>query len=410
MYAQSKRSILIVSHVAPWPAASGNEIRLQRLILWLERRGAQVILVLTLSNYSTEQLTQTRANVYRLEAASPHHPLLKPLSRRKRLMTWLRLARQSMSARRKTSLSGAMQDFSANIVPAHVNSLVRHIVLDAPVDYYFAYYAFTIQAFSGLKREIPIICDTVEVFSLERLDPQGSPSNPVLSFSPDEEREMLLQADALIAIQYVEADYLSALLPERQVHTVGIDIEIPGDPGLPSMANETIGIIGSDNDANWEGLQSFLSDSWPLILACNPNVRLVVAGKLSRHLTSKYAGKLPTGVIVKGWVEELGSFYRMLRLVVNPVLRGTGLKIKTVEALAHGRPVVSFPVGLEGIKFTGMKPWWLVHTPHEMAEACSSLLQNPEHCDAMADAAIQTAKDLFSANAVYAPLQRLLAI
>lgn len=383
-------------------------MRLQRLVLWLKSKGLQVTLVLISLNYSTDQLTQTRANVDRLEIASPDHPLLQPQSRRKRFITRLRLGGQAMNARKKILLSGSMHEFAANMIPSHVNSLVRRIALASPVDYCLAYYPFTLQAFVGLAKSIPLICDTVEVFSMERLDPQGFPSNPVLFFSPDEERQMLLQADIVLAIQYVEANYLSSLLPERPVLTVGIDFEMPTDPGLPSMADELIGIIGSDNEANWEGLQCFLLHSWPLILAGNPNARLVVAGKLGKKLSVQHATQLPAGVITEGWVKDLGDFYRSLRFVLNPVLRGTGLKIKTVEALAHGRPVVSFPVGLEGIDFPGMKPWRLVTTPQEMAEACSNLLQDPEHCDAMANTALQIAKDIFSANSVYAPLERLL--
>jgi glycosyltransferase involved in cell wall biosynthesis len=386
-------------------------MRLQRLVLWLKSKGVQVTLVLISLNYSTDQLTQTRANVDQLEIASPDHPLLHPQSRRKRFITRLRLGRQAMNARKKIILSGSMHEFAANMVPGHVNSLVRRIALESPVDYYLAYYPFTLQAFVGLAKSIPLICDTVEVFSMTRLDPQGSPSNPVLSFSPDEERQMLLQADIVLAIQYVEANYLSSLLPERPVLTVGIDFEMPTDPGLPSMADELIGIIGSDNEANWEGLQCFLLHSWPLILASNPNARLVVAGKLGKQLSVQHATtQLPAGVITEGWVKDLGGFYRSLRFALNPVLRGTGLKIKTVEALAHGRPVVSFPVGLEGIDFPGMKPWRLATTPQEMAEACSTLLQDPEHCDAMANTALQVAKDIFSANSVYAPLERLLGM
>lgn len=385
-------------------------MRLQRLLLWLKSKGMKVTLVLISLNYSTDQLTQTRANVDQLELASPNHPLLQPQSRRKRFTTRLRLGRQAMNARRKIRLSGSMYEFAANMVPSHVNSLVRRIALKKPVDYCLAHYPFTLQAFVGLEKSIPLICDTNEVFSMARLDPQGSPSNPILSFSPDEERQMLLQADTVLAIQYVEANYLSSLLPERPVLTVGIDFEMPADPGLPSMADELIGIIGSDNEANWEGLQCFLLHSWPLILAGNPNARLVVAGKLGKQLSEQHVTQLPAGVITEGWVKDLGGFYRSLRLVLNPVLRGTGLKIKTVEALAHGRPVVSFPVGLEGIDFPGMKPWRLVTTPQEMAEACSTLLQDPEHCDAMANTALQVAKDIFSANSVYAPLERLLGI
>jgi glycosyltransferase involved in cell wall biosynthesis len=192
-------------------------------------------------------------------------------------------------------------------------------------------------------------------------------------------------------------------------NTVGIDADLPQDPGLPSMASESIGIIGSDNPANCEGLDLFLVHSWPVIRAHRPEARLCIAGKLGIALQAQLSDGFPEGVTTLGWIPDLSHFYRDLRLVVNPVVRGTGLKIKSVEALAHARPLVAYPVGIEGIDCSVHPlPFCVVTDPQLMADACIQLLSDPGRCDAMAESAMQYALDHLSSAAVYAPLAKLL--
>jgi hypothetical protein len=121
-----QRSILVVSHVAPWPATHGNEIRLQRLLLWLRKQNYRIKLVLTQPQFDAEQQALIRSHVDRLEIASPQHPLLQYRSRRQKLNSLLRyiVAGPRRPARAN---SGAMQKFANEICPPYVNLLVRQL-------------------------------------------------------------------------------------------------------------------------------------------------------------------------------------------------------------------------------------------------------------------------------------------
>lgn len=404
-----KRSILCVSHVAPWPASHGNEIRLQRLLVWFRQQNYRLILVLTQPHFDLEQLDLIRAHVDRLEVASPKHPLLQFRNRRDKL-GWLLHSKLPRRNRRAEGIfAGEMKEFSDRLCPATVNTLVRRLAAEESIDSFFAYYAFTLQAFAGLSRKTSLICDAVEVFSMQRYDEDGKSIPAVLSFSAEEERLLMLQSDHIIAIQAVEAEYLRQLIPERNVLTVGIDCEPSSDPGEPSDCNEVIGIIGSDNRANREGLEIFLAHSWPRIKAKRPQARLLIAGKLSQILEEQHSLHPSEEVQALGWLPSVADFYRQVRLAVNPVHRGTGLKIKTVEALSHCRPVVTYPVGLEGITWDGEPlPWRSVEDPDAMADACISLLADPSLCDTMAQTAKQFARQSLSAEVVYTPLAKLM--
>lgn len=401
------RVMLCVSHVAPWPPSNGNEIRLQRLLLWLRKQNIRVILVLTQPCVDAEQQAIIRSNVDRLEIASPRHPLLQYRSRRQKLSSLLR--NLFTGAKRPAPIqSGEMQKFADGICPPYVNSLVRRLAEQESIDVFIAYYAFTLQAFVSLPVETPLICDSIEVFSMDRFDEFGTLIKPVLSFAPHEEKAMLLQSDVILAIQANESEYLARLLPAKRIATIGIDADLPPDPGLPSKTSETIGIIGSDNSANCEGLDLFLEHCWPAIRAQLPQARLCIAGKLGIALQAKLCDGLPEGVTTLGWIPDLALFYRDLRVIVNPVVRGTGLKIKSVEAMAHARPLVAYPVGLEGMAWSSDQPWIEVADSKAMSSACIALLSDPARCDAMSESARQFAIHTLADDFVYKPLAELL--
>lgn len=400
-------TILCVSHVAPWPATHGNEIRLQRLLLWMRKQNWRIVLVLTNHWIDPSQQDLIRPHVDLLILASPQHPLLQHRDRGDQIRRALHFIWPT-GGRHPAPDNGAMRELADQLCPAYVTAIVQRLARKEKVDICFAFYAFTSQAFSCLPRRIPLICDAIEVFSMPRYNENGDPIKPVLAFSAEDEQAMLLQADAVIAIQSLEAIYLQRLLPQHTVITVGIDSDLPAVPGLPSQASEIIGIVGSDNPANLEGAEVFLHRCWPLIHASRPQAQLRIAGKLGKALEAQHPGGLPAGVSTLGWVASLDAFYRDLRLVVNPVLRGTGLKIKTVEALSYWRPVVATPVGIEGMNWDGDLPWSICADAQAMAGACIALLEDPSLCDAMAESARQFAIQTLAAETVYSPLAALL--
>jgi hypothetical protein len=102
--------------------------------------------------------------------------------------------------------------------------------------------------------------------------------------------------------------------------------------------------VASDNPLNAKGLQDFLRFAWPFLTREVRGVRLVIAGKVGRFVEFD-----DPRVEVRGVVDDLGPLYREARVTVNPTIAGTGLKIKTMEALIHFCPIVTWPHGVEGV-------------------------------------------------------------
>ncbi len=101
----------------------------------------------------------------------------------------------------------------------------------------------------------------------------------------------------------------------------------------------------------------FLCDQvWPAVLAERPEATLVLAGRGSDDFL---AARLPRDqwgsrhVQALGFVDDLTPHFRDCRLFVAPLPEGGGIKIKILEAMARGVPVVTTPVGAEGITKAG---------------------------------------------------------
>ena len=76
----------------------------------------------------------------------------------------------------------------------------------------------------------------------------------------------------------------------------------------------------------------------------SPMIQLTVAGDVGTGLVSEVPG-----VVRLGRVPDLAPLYEEARVVINPAAAGTGVKIKTLEALGYFRPVVTWPSGVDGI-------------------------------------------------------------
>ena len=102
--------------------------------------------------------------------------------------------------------------------------------------------------------------------------------------------------------------------------------------------------VASGNPRNCKGLSDFVRLAWPRIRRRVAHAELLVVGGVGKVLA---ALNVP-GVSVVGAVEDTSPLYREAALIINPVVAGTGLKIKTVEALSHLRPIVTWPAGVDG--------------------------------------------------------------
>lgn len=173
-----------------------------------------------------------------------------------------------------------------------------------------------------------------------------------------------------------DAAALKVFCPGLDVYADAVGIDIPPTQVTERSGSKKIGFLASFGHApNVDAALFFLDEILPLIKEHEPGVEFVVAGKNPPAVLLEAAGK---GVICVGFVEDVAQFYAGVDVVVAPLRCGGGIKIKVLEALACGRPVVATSVGAEGIAAPGDDALMAADDPHAFAACVCRLLNDPE--------------------------------
>ena len=211
----------------------------------------------------------------------------------------------------------------------------------------------------------------------------------------DIEREIgfLRRYDKVLLIQPDDHARVAAVLGERAL-CVPHPVALPVQP--LRAGSRVIGCAASHSPANRHGFDWFVREVWPQLAA--HRVELQLAGHLAAKLSS-----LPAGVRSRGFVADPGHLWHGVDLAINPVRWGSGLKIKTVEALASGLPLVTTREGARGLEHLAGEAFLLADDPADFAGACLRLLDDAHERGALAVAARRWADANLSVAACYGP-------
>lgn len=101
--------------------------------------------------------------------------------------------------------------------------------------------------------------------------------------------------------------------------------------------------------ANWESAVWFIERVWPAVTSSDPGATLVIAGADPPEVLVE-AASAAHNVVVTGWVDDLNEEYAKAAVFVAPLRTGAGVKFKILDAMVRGLPVVTTPIGAEGIE------------------------------------------------------------
>lgn len=157
---------------------------------------------------------------------------------------------------------------------------------------------------------------------------------------------------------------------------------------------------------NHDGLMSFLEDGMPRLLELQPNAVLHVVGRGASGELAERCASFGEHVILHGFVPDLDEVLESKCALVNPLRFGSGVKIKTLDALGRGIPVVASSFGAEGVTSISVPGLLIVAGAKEAAEALADLA-DPVRRAAEAAGAQRMFDSRFSPEAVAASYDRV---
>ncbi len=203
------------------------------------------------------------------------------------------------------------------------------------------------------------------------------------------EIQQLNNYDLIVPITPRDGNILDQLGNKKPSHVsqTGIDSSMLV-PNAKHLEHPSLFHIGSlDWSPNQEGLIWFLENCWNDLHIKYPDLNFYIAGRNAPVWFQRKLG-MPN-VIFKGEIPDAYEFINSKSIMVVPLFSGSGMRIKIIEGMALGKPIVTTAIGTEGISTTSDKNIILAEDAAGFNDAISKLIEDREYFDMISKNAIE---------------------
>lgn len=189
-----------------------------------------------------------------------------------------------------------------------------------------------------------------------------------------EEISLLNKTDAIISISEIDTTLFKQLSITTPITTLPIFVEKTDH--LIDCKSTHFHHIGSMNwKPNLEAVESLLTTIFPAIRKTMPSAELHLAGSFFPDHIKSDASK---GIVVHGFVENAFEFIQAHGIQLIPLKSGSGVRIKIIESMAMGTPIVTTPMGVEGIDLSNENAVMVAKNEQEFVDFALELAKNDE--------------------------------
>ena len=191
------------------------------------------------------------------------------------------------------------------------------------------------------------------------------------------EREVFAAVDWIYYPSVDEVDALRAEFPGYHVNRLPLYTFAQPERAVPGFSARSglIFVGGFGHPPNADAITWFVRDAMPLLRGAIPGIHLTIVGS---HPTAEIHALKSGDIILRSNVPEaeLVALHRSHRLAIAPLRIGGGIKGKILEAMFLGTPVITTPIGAEGLRWT--KHHLTTAAPADLAAAIVALYNNAE--------------------------------
>jgi polysaccharide biosynthesis protein PslH len=240
-----------------------------------------------------------------------------------------------------------------------------------------------------LRATTVLDCHNVELRRIETTaatlgrNPRGVVARLQLGAVARLERDAVRSVAGVLAVSEPEREHFEQLAPGKvSLVPNGVDCAAHEFRGGTSVEPRILFIGSMDYSANADAASYLIREILPRVR--RRDALLTVVGGSPPRLVARQAASAPLPTEVVGRVPSTQPYLEGSRLLAAPLRFGGGTRIKILEALARGLPVVTTSLGCEGLGLTHERELLIADDPQRFAEAIDRLLDDDELCESLA--------------------------
>ena len=362
---ENGKAVLIVDYVLPVPGRSAGSSRLFEMIKIIREAGFNVTLIAQNGEYQKRAQSQLEEMGVETYATDPEQLVAWNYKTKAQPIPFAELFKKNRY------ILGIVCRFQ---IASHYISVLRKYAPD-----------------------LPIAVDTVDVhFSREEKKSVLYSRDPSDAKNlKEEELSVYSKADFLITVSKADSDILARYFPSKRIVIIPL-IYTPESQRISFSERKDLLFVGNFvHPPNSDALIQYCSRMLPLLRNKLPNVKTYVVGANSLPLMEDFASH---DVIITGFVPEIKYFLDRCRVNVAPLRYGAGANGKILESLATGLPVITTPVGVEGI--ADERGMIVAGSPEEFVDGVVAVYNDEQLWNSMSNRGRALIKDKFAPDVV----------
>lgn len=206
------------------------------------------------------------------------------------------------------------------------------------------------------------------------------------------ELEHLNDYDGVVCITKNDAEVFRQVGCRKPVVSIPFGVDSGEVPSVEVEPDSLFHIGAMDWLPNQESIRWMLEEVWPVVHREVPQAKLYLAG---RKMPSQWMNATIEGVSVIGEVPDAMYFIGSKKINVVPLLSGSGIRVKIIEAMSIGKTVITTTVGAQGIDYTDGENILIADTPEQFARQIKRCLDDDAFCSRVGEAAAQLVADQY---------------
>lgn len=268
------------------------------------------------------------------------------------------------------------------------------------VQFEFPKFQNMVYAFPNIKRvfvqhEIQFVRNLRFLKSLDNLSSCDSYQYNMLKCT---EMSAMRSCDAIIVLTEIDKQVLVKEEVTTPIFVSPAIIPIPnqGETRDFQFCNKLVFLGSSDHKPNLEGIMWFLENTWKHILQQRPSTQLQIIGKWQHRYIDKITANYKN-VELTGYVPSIEPYIKNAIMIV-PILTGSGMRMKIIDAANYGIPFVTTQVGVEGLDFKDNLDCFIENDPILFAEKTLKLMEDNYLQKKFSDNAFEKIKSIYPTN------------